>query len=86
MEDHLPNSSGRSRQLVRRRDPENTIHNKPMVRRLAPVRMPDGSDEALKECPFAASDIRLRAKLISYVEMSLNHRAQVSGIPFVNMT
>lgn len=23
-----------------------------MVRRLAPVRMPDGSDEALKECPF----------------------------------
>ncbi len=34
------------------RDPENTIHNKPMVRRLAPVRMPDGSDEALKECPF----------------------------------
>ena len=24
-----------------------------MVRGLAPVRMPDGSDEALKECPFA---------------------------------
>src|SRR5690606_1149184 len=23
-----------------------------MVRRLAPVRMPDGSDDALKECPF----------------------------------
>src|SRR5690606_26969219 len=28
------------------------IQNKSMVRRLAPVRMPDGSDEALKECPF----------------------------------
>src|SRR5690606_5354577 len=33
-------------------DPENAIQNKTMVRRLAPVRMPDGSDEALKESPF----------------------------------
>ena len=32
----------------------------------------------------SSSDIRLRAKLISHVEMSLNHRSRASGIPFAN--
>ena len=32
----------------------------------------------------SSSDIRLRAKPISQVERSLNHRAPASGIPFVN--
>lgn len=34
----------------------------------------------------SSSDIKLRAKLISYVEMSLNHSAHACGSPFVNMT
>src|SRR5690606_9595917 len=34
-------------------DPEYTIQNKTMVRRFPPVRVPDGTNEALEECPLS---------------------------------
>ena len=33
-------------------DPENTIHNKTMIRRLAPIRVSDATNEALEEGPL----------------------------------
>ena len=44
----------------------------------------DGRRRSLTKKAHSSSDIRLRAKLISHVEKSLNHRTQIKGIPFVN--
>lgn len=39
-----------------------------------------------RQLAHSSSDIRLRAKIISHVEMILNHRPPPEGIPFVNAT
>ena len=46
-----------------------------MIRRIAPVLMPEGPDEPSRNV-HSSQDIRLRARLICDAEMGLNYRAQ----------